>query len=212
VDSAIQGGREPSFISDPTLWRLIEWIASAASSDAAFQKNSIRIVYKYRRSSYIGGCPEKSLFLVAGKSMSLAQRKALSKAEWKVMRIVWELQKAMAREVYTIAGEKHSWTPATVKTILKRLVDKGYLSTTQVGNGFVYRPAGSAFSALQAAADVLLDNTIEGTTGPLLAHMVEQTSLSEADLDALQKLIDAKKQSLSKPRHKQTSDRAGRRR
>src|SRR5258708_6700329 len=60
-----------------------------------------------------------------GRLMSPVERKDLSKAEWKVMKIVWELRKAMAREVYTIAGEQHSWTPATVKTILKRLVDKG---------------------------------------------------------------------------------------
>jgi BlaI family transcriptional regulator, penicillinase repressor len=130
--------------------------------------------------------------------MSLAERKDLSRAEWKVMKIVWELKKAMAREVYTIAGERYSWTPATVKTLLKRLVDKGYVSTTPVGNGFVYRPARSALSALQSAADALMTNVDEGVTGPLLAHMVERVSLSEADLDALQKLIDAKKKSLKK--------------
>jgi predicted transcriptional regulator len=130
--------------------------------------------------------------------MSPDPQKDLSKAEWKVMKIVWELKKAMAREVYTIAGEEHEWSPATVKTILKRLVDKGYVSTTQVGNGFVYRPAQSALATLRSAADTLLTNTIEGTTGPLLAHMVEQTSLNEDDLDSLQALIDAKKQSLKK--------------
>jgi BlaI family transcriptional regulator, penicillinase repressor len=130
--------------------------------------------------------------------MNPGEQKDLSKAEWKVMKIVWELHKGMAREVYTIAGERHSWTPATVKTILKRLVDKGYLSTTQVGNGFVYRPATSAFGALRVAADTLFTNAIEGTTGPLLAHLVEQTALNETDLDALQKLINAKKQSLNK--------------
>src|SRR5579863_3949029 len=130
--------------------------------------------------------------------MSAGDRKELSRAEWKVMKIVWELRKAMAREVYTIACEQHSWTPATVKTILKRLVDKGYVATTQVGNGFVYRPAQTALSALQSAADTLLTNTVEGMTGPLLAHMVERTSLSEDDLDSLQKLIDSKKKSLKK--------------
>ena len=72
------------------------------------------------------------------------------------------------------------------------------MSTTRVGNGFVYRPARSALSALQSAADALMTNAIEGVTGPLLAHMVERTPLSEDDLDALQKLIDAKKQSLKK--------------
>ena len=130
--------------------------------------------------------------------MSLEEPKDLSRAEWKVMKIVWELQKAMAREVYTIAGREHSWTPATVKTILKRLVDKGYVSTTPVGNGFVYRPARTALSTLQSAADALMTNAVEGVTGPLLAHMVERSSLSEDDLESLQKLIDAKKQSLNK--------------
>jgi BlaI family transcriptional regulator, penicillinase repressor len=143
--------------------------------------------------------------------MSPVERKDLSKAEWKVMKIVWELRKAMAREVYTIAGEQHSWTPATVKTILKRLVDKGYVSTAQVGNGFVYRPDQSALLTLQSAADTLLTNAIEGATGPLLAHMIEQVSLSEDDLDSLQKLIDAKKQSLKKVGHKKSAKRSDRR-
>jgi predicted transcriptional regulator len=130
--------------------------------------------------------------------MSPRERKDLSKAEWKVMKIVWELRKAMAREVYTIASAQHSWTPATVKTILKRLVDKGYVSTTRVGNGFVYRPAQTALSALQSAADTLLMNAIEGVTGPLLVHMVERMTLSETDLDLLQQQIDAKKRLLKK--------------
>ena len=137
--------------------------------------------------------------------MSSVEQKDLSKAEWKVMKIVWELRKAMAREVYTIAGQQHSWAPATVKTILKRLVEKGYLSTTRVGNGFVYRPAQGALSTLRSAADALLTNTVDGATGPLLAHMVERTSLSENDLDVLEKLIDAKKQSLKKRSDKKSA-------
>jgi BlaI family penicillinase repressor len=130
--------------------------------------------------------------------MSDEEQKDLSKAEWKVIKVVWELRKAMAREVYAIAGREHSWTPATVKTILKRLVDKGYVTTTKVGNGFVYRPAQGPLPTLQAAADALMTNAVEGVTGPLLAHMVERVSLSVEDLDALQKLIEAKKRSLKK--------------
>ena len=114
------------------------------------------------------------------------------------MKIVWELRKAMAREVYTIAGERHAWTPATVKTLLKRLVDKGYVATTTVGNGFVYRPVNTALQTLQSAADTLFTNAVEGATGPLLAHLVEQVPLNEEDLNSLQKLIDAKKLSLKK--------------
>lgn len=129
-------------------------------------------------------------------------QKDLSKAEWKVMKIVWELKKGMAREVYTIAGQQHGWTAATVKTLLKRLLDKGYLSATPVGNGFVYRPARSAIASLRNAADHLLTNAIDGTTGPLLAHMVKQTDLDESDIAELQKLIDAKKKKLKKAKKK----------
>ena len=130
--------------------------------------------------------------------MKPEQKKRLSAAEWKVMKIVWELEKAMAREVYTVAGQQHGWTPATVKTLLRRLVEKGYLHTTKVGNGFVYRPAQSAISILRAAADTLLGNAAQGTTGPLLAHMVEKSPLAQEDLDALERLIDEKKKSLAR--------------
>jgi BlaI family transcriptional regulator, penicillinase repressor len=121
------------------------------------------------------------------------EQKDLSAAEWKVMKIVWDLQKGMAREIYTVAGREHGWAPPTVKTLLKRLVDKGYLLTTEVGNGFVYRPAQSAISILRSAADRLLEHVSSTATGPLLAHIVESTPLSENDLDALQQLIEGKK-------------------
>ncbi|MCA9139720.1 MAG: BlaI/MecI/CopY family transcriptional regulator [Planctomycetales bacterium] len=124
--------------------------------------------------------------------------KELSRSEWKVMGIVWSMQKAMAREVYTVAGEQFDWSPATVKTLLKRLVDKGYLKTTQVGNGFVYRPSRTAIASLRSAADTLLSNAIDGTTGPLLQHMVKSSSLTHDDLDELQQLIEAKKNALAK--------------
>jgi BlaI family transcriptional regulator, penicillinase repressor len=126
------------------------------------------------------------------------ERKELSAAEWKVMKIVWDLQKGMAREVYTVAGEAYGWAPPTVKTLLKRLVDKGYLFTTEVGNGFVYRPAQSALAILRNAADTLLEHTTRTATGPLLAHMVESSPLAKDDLDALQKLIEEKKKSLAR--------------
>lgn len=138
--------------------------------------------------------------------MQSERPKDLTVAEWKVMKIAWELKKAMAREVYTIAGERHGWAAGTVKTLLKRLCDKGYLHTTKVGNGFVYRPAQSAISALRCAADMLLGNAVQGTPGPLLAHMVEQSSLSEDDLDMLQELIEQKKKEIKRGNRKRARD------
>jgi len=132
-------------------------------------------------------------------------RKDLSPTEWKVMKIVWDLQKGVSREIYTVAGEENGWSVATVKTLLKRLVDKGYLSTTKIGNGFVYRPAQTAITVLRQAANTLLENTTRAATGPLLAHMVESSPLEAKELDALQKLIDEKKKSLARQSAKDKS-------
>ena len=130
--------------------------------------------------------------------MAEESKKELSKAEWKVMKIVWEVKKGVAREIYTIAGQEYSWSPATVKTLLKRLVDKKFVKTAPVGNGFVYRPAKTAISALRNAADHLLTQAIAGTTGPLLAHMVKRTDLSLGEIKELERLIEVKKKQAKK--------------
>ena len=113
----------------------------------------------------------------------------LHPSEWKVMKIVWQLKSCAARDVYTRAGELHGWSSTTVKTILSRLVDKGYLTTKQVGNCFVYRPSKSALKSLCNSVDALLENALEGTTGPLVAHILKKSRLSDEELDMLRSLL-----------------------
>jgi len=114
----------------------------------------------------------------------------LSPAEWKIMRILWQRKSCAAREVYEVAGEAHGWAPSTVKTLLRRLVEKGFLTTTQVGNSFLYRPARPALKSLYGAADALLENALEGTTGPLLSYMVKKSNLSAEEIEELKSLLD----------------------
>ncbi len=121
---------------------------------------------------------------------SRSPKDPLTPAEWKIMRIAWRLKECAARDVYTEAGEEHGWSVSTVKTMLRRLVEKGYLKAKPVGNSFLYRPAKSAIASLTKAADTLLANTLEGTTGPLLAHMVKRSELSDAEVAELRALLD----------------------
>ncbi|HUY90732.1 MAG TPA: BlaI/MecI/CopY family transcriptional regulator [Pirellulales bacterium] len=114
----------------------------------------------------------------------------LTAAEWKVMNAIWRRKRCAAREVCEEARRKYGWAPSTVKTLLRRLVEKGYLRTTQVGNSFLYRPTRPALQSLQKAADTLLHNALEGTVGPLLAHMVKRSQLSADELAELRALLD----------------------
>ena len=114
----------------------------------------------------------------------------LTPAEWKIMKIVWEQGQGAARDVYQVAGKQFGWAPSTVKTILRRLVDKQFLKTSQIGNSFLYQPTRPVLKSLCGAADVLLERALDGTVGPLLAYMVKQGRLTPEELHELRGLID----------------------
>ena len=122
--------------------------------------------------------------------MPRRRSEALSPTEWKVMKIVWERKSCATRDVHAAAQEAHGWSRSTVTTILRRLVEKGYLKTTQVGNSFLYRPARPALQSLLEAADTLLENAVEGMAGPILAHMVKNGDLSAEEIERLRALLE----------------------
>ena len=113
-------------------------------------------------------------------------------AEWKVLRIVSERGTCAARDVVAEAADEHGWSASTVKTLLRRLVDKGHLTTRRVGNSFLYKASRSASRSLRKAADALLENAAEGTVAPLLAYLVKKSRLSSDELEDLRELLDRK--------------------
>lgn len=115
-------------------------------------------------------------------------------AEWKVLKILFELGPSAARDVIAEAERVHAWSASTVKTLLRRLVDKGQLKTKSVGNSFVYSASRPAHRALREEADRLLSNTAEGALGPLLQYLVKKSRLSGAEWDELRALIDAQRE------------------
>jgi BlaI family penicillinase repressor len=120
-----------------------------------------------------------------------ASQEPLTAAEWKVMKIVWKHKECAARDVYEEAGREHGWAPSTTKTLLRRLAEKGCLTTQAVGNSFLYRPSKTAVPSLLGAADVLMEQVLEGTTGLVLSHMVKKSKLSAHELAELRALLDA---------------------
>ena len=117
---------------------------------------------------------------------------SLTPAEWKVMKVVWRhrYRGCAARDVYTETAKTEGWAPTTTKSVLRRLVDKGHLTARPVGNSHLYEPAGSALKSLLAAADNLLNNMLEGTTGLVISHMLEKSPLTDDELARLRALID----------------------
>jgi BlaI family penicillinase repressor len=117
----------------------------------------------------------------------------LTEHEWRIMQIIWRLRKCAARDVYEAAGRDFGWAPTTVKTYLALLVEKGQLKTTRVGNSFLYEPRVTWLQSLRRAADSLLEKTLGGGDGPLLAYLIRKSQLTGAEIMELRSILDGTK-------------------
>ena len=84
---------------------------------------------------------------------------AISSAEWEVMRVLWAKGQATSSEIIEILAKKLDWSASTVKTLIGRLADKGYLTSQRQGRGFIYQASlgedEANFQALEAVLDKL---------------------------------------------------------
>jgi BlaI family transcriptional regulator, penicillinase repressor len=113
----------------------------------------------------------------------------LSTAEWAVMKVVWDAGAAALGDIHErVAGERQ-WAYSTVKTLVRRLVAKGWLEYQEVGNSFLYRPAVSRGDAVRAAIGEFSNRVLDGLLSPFVAYYAEQNRLKPDDLTELERIV-----------------------
>ncbi|KRL27143.1 penicillinase repressor [Limosilactobacillus frumenti DSM 13145] len=122
----------------------------------------------------------------------MADKLEITNAEWRIMRIVWTLGKATSNQVIDILQQKTDWKPATIKTLLRRLVEKGALQTTRHGRAFIYTACVQEQATMNQSADELFDSICEMHVGSTIAHVIKQRPLSKSDIQRLQKILAEK--------------------
>lgn len=119
---------------------------------------------------------------------------SISNAEWEIMRVVWTKEETTSSQILEILEQKTDWTASTVKTLLKRLVDKGYLATQRSGKSFLYSALVSEEEAINRQADELFDKFCQRKHTAIIKHLVETTLMTMADINDLQALLLSKKE------------------
>lgn len=108
------------------------------------------------------------------------------------MRIAWTLGQTTSSQVTEILQKKMDWKPATVKTLLRRLVKKGALSTRRQGRSFIYEPLVKEQNTMDQVAQALFDSICERRVGKTLEHVIKQETLSKTDIAELEKVLAQK--------------------
>ncbi len=118
--------------------------------------------------------------------------KPLTKAEEQVMHVLWKLGKGFLKDITDSSPEPrpHSNTTAT---ILKILVEKGFVEYEVQGRNNLYRPRISKTEYGKKTINQLLKGYFEGSPAKLVSQFVTDNKLSLEELEALLQQIKSSK-------------------
>ena len=120
------------------------------------------------------------------------KNESLSKTEWSIMKICWEKGEVPARAIFEESLKNKKREYSSIKTMLERLVNKGFLNRKKFGPIWLYKPSVSRAKVLAKAIDSFVATVLDNTFTPLLTHFVEKENLKPEEIEALKKLIKKK--------------------
>jgi len=113
----------------------------------------------------------------------------LGELERDILSIVWRLGNVTAEQVREELDRPLK--DSTVRTVLRRLEEKGYLAHTLENRTFYYQPAESRQKVAGRAVQRIVDWFCEGSVEELLVGMVDSKVLDRAELQRLADRIAA---------------------
>ena len=106
---------------------------------------------------------------------------------------VWAHGPVSAEAVRDALRARWPMKESTVRTVLRRLEDKGYVTHTVEGRTYIYAAAETASAVAARAVRQLIDRFCGGSAEALLVGLVRNDVLSAAQLERLTKKIVAQK-------------------
>jgi len=115
----------------------------------------------------------------------------LTKAEEQVMKILWKLEKAFIRD---IMNEFPDPLPAqtTVITLLKRMMDKGFVDYRQFGNSREYYPLVNKHDYFSDRFSDLVKDFFNNSKAQFASYFAAETELTDEELEELREIVDKK--------------------
>ncbi len=116
-------------------------------------------------------------------------RPPLADLENAVMQAVWNLGPCPVEALHQEVAKQRPVKEVTVRTILRRLEQKGYLRHDVDGRAFLYRAVEAPQSLAARAVRQIIDRFCNGSVEQLVTGMVSAKVLSQAELGELEKLV-----------------------
>jgi len=119
--------------------------------------------------------------------------KSLSELEHEVLQVLWSRGRANSEQVREALAPKRPLKDSTVRTILRRLHQKGYVSFKTEGRMYFYAAVEPSRNLAVRAVRQIIDRFCRGSVEDLLTGMVENEVLDRAELQQLARKLARRK-------------------
>jgi len=127
-------------------------------------------------------------------TQSKTQSKNMGELERLLMEFIWSHGPCTAEACREAMNPTRPLKDSTVRTILRRLEEKGYLSHVIDGRTFVYQATQQRRGVAARAAQQIIDRFCGGSVEQLLVGMVENAVLDRKELEMLARKIAQRKE------------------
>jgi predicted transcriptional regulator len=112
---------------------------------------------------------------------------ALGELEQAVMDYVWRHAPVSAEQCREAVARTHK--DSTIRTVLRRLEEKGYVEHRVSGRTYLYQPVRAKHDVAARAVQKIVDRLCDGSVERLLVGLVDNDVVSEAELERLARKI-----------------------
>ena len=114
----------------------------------------------------------------------------ISDAEWEVMEIIWNNESCTSSQIIKALAEMKNWSPATIKTLLSRLVKKGVIDYKNKDRARSYFALVEKNKCLKQEGKLFLKRFYKGSLSHMLANFLEEEELTDKDIHELKNMLD----------------------
>jgi predicted transcriptional regulator len=115
-------------------------------------------------------------------------------SEYRFCLILWENEPVKSSKLVDLCKEQLGWKPTTTYTVIKRLSKRGVLKNENT----VVTSLVSKDQVQAAELNEMVEKTFEGSLPAFIAAFTKHQKISDAEIDAVQQMIDRYRKGESK--------------
>ena len=114
----------------------------------------------------------------------------ITNAEWEIMKIIWTNPEISSIKIIQELKDKSEWKPATVKTLINRLLNKNVIGFNKLGYEYLYFPLVSEEECIKSESKSFVNRVFNGSIKSMLLTFAQSEEISETDIAELKNILE----------------------